>query len=118
MTTLKNSSAPVVAGVSLLLWFVPFVPLMFIFSHDLREQHISWALMLPFLSGISPAYLFMRFCGILKASPLLIWLFGFALPLCFIVLVSLASRWRTQFLVTGFLLACAMSWFAYVILRW
>ena len=118
MALFRNTSPTVVAGISLLVWFVPFVPLVFIFLHDLREAHIHEILMLPFLSGTSPAYLFLRLSGVLKGSPWLIWLFGFALPICFAILMFFVSRWRPLCLVAGLLLASAMSWFTYHILKW
>ena len=102
---------------SLLAWFVPFVPLIFIIAREPRPLNILRGfLALPFLSGATPMWFYAKLFQRQDSSEWLGLLFGLAFPLGFAFLVYRFSRWRACVFAVGVILATAMSWFTYRLL--
>jgi amino acid transporter len=107
----------IAAMASLLAWFVPFVPLVFIFPGEPRPLNILRGfLALPFLSGVTPAVFYGRLFHQQHTSEWLGLLLGLALPIGFAFLISRGSRWQANFFAVGMITATAMSWFTYRLL--
>jgi hypothetical protein len=113
MTPLKNMSPKKIVAISLLVWFVPFLPLPFVFRHDL-----SFPAALLLLPGAAICDLFLVVLRKQGHIPeLLGWFLGILTPVSFAVLAFLASRWCKSILIAGFFLASGLSWFAYILMR-
>jgi hypothetical protein len=122
MPPLKQKSPKKISGIvviSLLVWFVPFLPLPFLFGHELSGGGGSGcAAGLVLLPGAALCDLFLvalRRQG--QIPELLAWCLGILTPASFAVLTLLASRWRTAIRIGGFVAASGLSWFAYMLMR-
>lgn len=113
MTPLTNMSPKNMAAISLFVWFVPLLPLPFLFRHEL-----SYPAALLLLPGGAIADLFLvmlRIQGHIPES--LGWFLGMLAPGSFMILVFFVSRWRKAILIIGFFLASGLSWFSYILMR-
>jgi len=107
------------AAVSLLCWFVPFVPLFLIFGHDLSARHLlAFGSSLVFLPGAAIWILMAWVSGSQVHIPeWFIWCLGILMPAGFVAATLLATRWRIAMLVAGGLAASGLSWVAYIMMR-
>lgn len=118
VTSLANRSPGAAFGFSLLVWFAPFIPLIWIFSRELSAQTLLRAVAaLPLVSGITPIFLLCKVSGVMRFPEWVVYVAGVVVPACFAVLVARASRWRAALLLAGLATACVSSWLAYMILR-
>ena len=64
MKPLAEISSKAAAALSLLVWFGPFVPLLFIFARELAVAGVFHGItILPFVAGISPAFVALKMTG-------------------------------------------------------
>lgn len=119
MTPFKNMSFQNTTAVSLISWFVPFVPLFFIFGHDLSARHLpAFGFSLVFLPGAAIWALMSWVGGSHALIPeWLVWGSGILMPAGFVAATLLAARWRVAFLVAGVFAAAGLSWVAYIMMR-
>ena len=119
MTPIKNMSCQKTAVVSLLSWFVPFVPLFLIFEHDLSARHLhAFGSSLVFLPGAAIwALMAWVSCSHVQVPEWFVWCSGILMPAGFVVATLLAARWRIAILVAGVLAASGLSWVAFIIMR-
>lgn len=119
MMPFENMSSQKTAAVSLVSWFVPFVPLFLIFGHDLSERHLhAFCSSLVLLPGAAIWALIAWVSGSHVQIPdWLVWCSGILMPAGFVVATLLAARWRIAIFVAGVLAASGLSWVAYIMMR-
>jgi len=115
----KQMSPKKIIAISLLVWFVPFVPLVFIFGHDLSARHLPACVSgMVFLTGAAISYLVLMVLRLHAQIPdWLAWCLGILTPASFTVLTLLTTRWREYILIAGFILAAGLSWCSYMLMR-
>jgi hypothetical protein len=119
MMRFANMSFQRTAAVSLLTWFVPFLPLFLIFGNDLSARHLpAFGSSLVFLPGAAIWALMAWVAGSHGQIPeWLVWCSGILMPAGFVAATVLAARWRIAVLVAGILAASGLSWVAYIMMR-